>query len=137
MYHSLGLFFVDRRGEEHSFIIKPAISAWRKLNEQDRRSVRSSSSLSQKHIKNPSSLLVSSKIIEEKNILSADNYAIMVSCRSNYTGTFGLLRYFFYTKGSQRVIVLTVHCFVFSLFYSWCRVKAVLQAIHKLATPYL
>ncbi|PKI55986.1 hypothetical protein CRG98_023614 [Punica granatum] len=73
-----------RRGEEHSFIIKPAISAWKKLDAQDRRSAQSSSS-TQTLIKNTSSLRVSSKIVEEKNISSTDHYAIMVSCHSNHT----------------------------------------------------
>ncbi|KAK4762817.1 hypothetical protein SAY86_008585 [Trapa natans] len=72
-----------RRGEEHSFIIKPAVSSCKKLNDQDRRSTRPSSS--QTHTKSVSSVVISPKIVEEQNILTADHYAIMVSCHSNYT----------------------------------------------------
>ncbi|KAK4784689.1 hypothetical protein SAY86_019057 [Trapa natans] len=71
-----------RRGDEHSFIIKPAVSSWKKLNDQDRKSMQPSSSQTHKGV---SSLVLSSKIVEENNILTADHYAIVVSCHSNCT----------------------------------------------------
>ncbi|KAK4785503.1 hypothetical protein SAY86_002192 [Trapa natans] len=66
-----------RRGEEHSFVIRPEISAWNKFSAH-RGSAQSSSS--EVLHKNTSTFPVSSK-----NISITDHYAIMVSCHSNYT----------------------------------------------------
>lgn len=108
--------FCCRRGEEHSFIIKPAISAWKNINAQDGKSAQSSSQIL---LKNTSSSHVSSKIVEKENISTTDHYAIMVSCHSNYTGTCGVLRH----SSIQRIVgvslnlsVLFYFCFVSLLF---------------------
>ncbi|XP_059446287.1 uncharacterized protein LOC132177835 [Corylus avellana] len=72
-----------RRGEEHSFILKPATSMLKNLKAHGERS----SQLSQLSSGNvASSLRLLSKTVEGKRIAStADQYAIMVSCRCNYT----------------------------------------------------
>jgi hypothetical protein len=76
----------DRRGEEHSFILKPATSMLKNLKAHGERSSQSSQ-LSSGNV--ASSLRVLSKTIEGKRIAStADQYAIMVSCRCNYTGIY-------------------------------------------------
>ncbi|XP_022945914.1 uncharacterized protein LOC111450016 isoform X1 [Cucurbita moschata] len=63
-----------RRNEEHSFIIKPATSMWRNIKACGERNSQSS----QLQAGNPtSSLSLTSK--------STDQYAIMVTCRCNYT----------------------------------------------------
>ncbi|XP_044489701.1 uncharacterized protein LOC123214059 [Mangifera indica] len=63
-----------RRGEEQSFILKPAYSMWMDRKAHGERSSRSSS------------LHLPSKTFEGKRSAStADQYALMVSCRCNYT----------------------------------------------------
>ncbi|XWS34040.1 hypothetical protein CRYUN_Cryun21dG0005300 [Craigia yunnanensis] len=62
-----------RRGEEHSFILKPASSMWKDLKTYGEKS-------------KPSSLEPPSKTFDRKGSASTVNhYAIMVSCRCNYT----------------------------------------------------
>lgn len=72
-----------RRGEEHCFILKPATSMWKNLKVHGERSSQSS----QLQAGNAaSSLRLPSKTVEGKSsALTADQYAIMVSCRCNYT----------------------------------------------------
>ncbi|VVA27727.1 PREDICTED: ZEAMMB73_Zm00001d001834 [Prunus dulcis] len=72
-----------RRGEEHSFILKPATSLWKNLKAGGDRRTQSS----QLQAGNAaSSLRPPSKAVELKRSAStADQYAIMVSCRCNYT----------------------------------------------------
>nr|XP_043636409.1 uncharacterized protein LOC122607494 [Erigeron canadensis] len=60
-----------RRGEEHSFILKPATSLWRNSKCQSERRHRSSSV----HV--PSNV--------DLGLLPGDKYAVLVSCRCNYT----------------------------------------------------
>lgn len=57
---------IDRRGEEHSFILKPATSLWRNNS------------------KGPSSRLLLSP--PSDGVMLGDKYAVLVSCRCNYTG---------------------------------------------------
>lgn len=60
-----------RRGEEHSFILKPDTSAWKLQKAQGQISQSS-------HLP-----------VEEKRItLTSDQYAVFVSCRCNYTGIY-------------------------------------------------
>ncbi|OMO90287.1 hypothetical protein CCACVL1_07423 [Corchorus capsularis] len=62
-----------RRGEEHSFIVKPASSMWKDLKTFGEKS-------------KSSSLRAPSKTLDKKGSTSmASQYAIMVSCRCNYT----------------------------------------------------
>ncbi|KAL5826497.1 hypothetical protein ACOSQ3_018348 [Xanthoceras sorbifolium] len=63
-----------RRGEEHSFILKPASSMCKNLKVHGERSSR----LSTLH-------LLSKAFEGKRSALTADQYAIMVSCRCNYT----------------------------------------------------
>ncbi|KAA8533018.1 hypothetical protein F0562_032865 [Nyssa sinensis] len=72
-----------RRGEEHSFILKPATSMWKSPKGHGERSSQSScfqpGSAS-------TSLHLPSNIVEGKlSASTADQYAILVSCRCNYT----------------------------------------------------
>ncbi|KAJ8760845.1 hypothetical protein K2173_021883 [Erythroxylum novogranatense] len=63
-----------RRGEEHSFILKPTSSTWKNLKVQ-----------SEKHSPS-SSLRIATNITEgRKSSTNVDQYAIMVSCHCNYT----------------------------------------------------
>ncbi|GLT98363.1 hypothetical protein SLE2022_158710 [Rubroshorea leprosula] len=63
-----------RKGEEHSFILKPASSMWKDLKIiGERRSKLSNLSLPSKTFERKGSALI------------ADHYAILVSCRCNYT----------------------------------------------------
>ncbi|TKY58797.1 hypothetical protein E2542_SST15868 [Spatholobus suberectus] len=73
-----------RRGEEHSFILKPATSMWKNLKVQDE-----SSQFSKSQSPNSASKSnISSKSLDTTKIASIDNqYAIMVSCRCNYTAS--------------------------------------------------
>ncbi|XVF03399.1 hypothetical protein REPUB_Repub04eG0257900 [Reevesia pubescens] len=62
-----------RRGEEHSFILKPALSIWKDLKTCGEKS-------------KSSSLQPPSKTFDRKgNASTVNQYAIMVSCRCNYT----------------------------------------------------
>lgn len=72
-----------RRGEEHSFILKPATSMWKNLKAYGERSSQSSQSRAGNAA---SSLRLLPKTVEVKRSASTtDQYAIMVSCRCNYT----------------------------------------------------
>ncbi|KAF7829428.1 uncharacterized protein G2W53_020592 [Senna tora] len=72
-----------RRGEEHSFILKPAIAMWKNLEVQGKLSQSSKLQFG----KSASKLSLSSRGLDRrKTALIDDQYAIMVSCRSNYTG---------------------------------------------------
>ncbi|XP_061342416.1 uncharacterized protein LOC133288627 [Gastrolobium bilobum] len=74
-----------RRGEEHSFILKPATSMWKNLKVQDERSSQFSKLQS---LDSASKLSLSSTSLDRKKIaLIDDQYAIMVSCRCNYTAS--------------------------------------------------
>ncbi|KAJ7953751.1 Heat-inducible transcription repressor [Quillaja saponaria] len=72
-----------RRGEEHSFILKPATSTWNTLKVHGERSSPSSNV----QVRNAaSSLGRPPKNVEGRKAASImDQYAIMVSCRCNYT----------------------------------------------------
>ncbi|KAF3431408.1 hypothetical protein FNV43_RR26139 [Rhamnella rubrinervis] len=71
-----------RRGEEHSFILKPATSMWKNVKANGERNTQ----LLQSQAGNAaSSLRLPSKTFEGKGSTSAEQYAIMVSCRCNYT----------------------------------------------------
>ncbi|GMH12113.1 hypothetical protein Nepgr_013954 [Nepenthes gracilis] len=71
-----------RRGEEHSFILKPAASM---LNPK-MHGYRNSQSLHSKTGSRPASLRLPPKSLEGKNIVSScDQYAVLVSCRCNYS----------------------------------------------------
>ncbi|XP_020975361.1 uncharacterized protein LOC107631908 isoform X1 [Arachis ipaensis] len=72
-----------RRGEEHSFILKPA--TWKNLKMQD----ETNSQLSKSHSGNSASSLNSSpqSLDRRKAALNDDQYAIVVSCRCNYTAS--------------------------------------------------
>ncbi|KAI9111778.1 hypothetical protein K1719_017468 [Acacia pycnantha] len=74
-----------RRGEEHSFILKPATSMWKDLKVLGERT----SQLSKLQFGNyASNLGLSSKSADRRKISSTDDqYAIMVSCRCNYTAS--------------------------------------------------
>ncbi|KAI3516388.1 hypothetical protein L1887_15303 [Cichorium endivia] len=63
-----------RRGEEHSFILKPATSLWRSSKNQIDKSLRSQQS--------PAGNATSSSVHVPSR---GDKYAILVSCRCNYT----------------------------------------------------
>ncbi|KAF8401958.1 hypothetical protein HHK36_012909 [Tetracentron sinense] len=78
-----------RRGEEHSFILKPATSMWKNPKIHNERS--SQPSHSQPGIA-ASRLRLPSKTGEGKRRAStADQYAVLVSCRCNYTGIYTAL----------------------------------------------
>ena len=87
---SIQLFLLEvsnyRRGEEHSFILKPATSMLKILKVQDERN----SQLSKLQSGNSASILnPSSQSLDRRKVaLTDDQYAIVVSCRCNYTGTF-------------------------------------------------
>lgn len=69
-----------RRGEEHSFILKPATSLWRSSKGQNDRSPRSSQSqagTATSSVHGPSNV--------DHGVMFADKYAVLVSCRCNYT----------------------------------------------------
>ncbi|RDX76300.1 hypothetical protein CR513_43714, partial [Mucuna pruriens] len=71
-----------RRSEEHSFILKPATSMWKNLKARD----ESFSKLQSPNSSSKSS--PSSKSLDRTKITSIDDqYAIMVSCRCNYTAS--------------------------------------------------
>ncbi|XP_061990855.1 uncharacterized protein LOC133709209 isoform X1 [Rosa rugosa] len=71
-----------RRGEEHSFILKPATTLWKNFKTGGDRSTQQS--LAQAGNAASSSRLAL-KTAEGKAASTADQYAIMVSCRCNYT----------------------------------------------------
>ncbi|KAE9463435.1 hypothetical protein C3L33_04659, partial [Rhododendron williamsianum] len=68
-----------RRGEEHSFILKPATSMWKTTKAHVERNQSSHSQIG-------SSLRLPVTHLEGKqNASTADQYAVLVSCRCNYT----------------------------------------------------
>ncbi|PON67495.1 heat-inducible transcription repressor [Parasponia andersonii] len=72
-----------RSGEEHSFILKPATSLWKNIKATGERSTQSSQLQAGT---TASSLHLPSKTVEGKrNVSTAGQYAIMVSCRCNFT----------------------------------------------------
>ena len=107
---SLKSFPHDRRGEEHSFILKPATTMWKKLKAHGERSSQSS----QLRAGNAaSSLRVLPKTVEGKRSAStADQYAIMVSCRCNYTGIYIALSLPYYLKNISSYLLLIITMFI-------------------------
>lgn len=72
-----------RRGEEHSFILKPATSMWKNLKGHGENNPHSSYSETGSA---PSSSHPPTKTVEgKKKASTADQYAVLVSCRCNYT----------------------------------------------------
>ncbi|KAL2349298.1 hypothetical protein Fmac_003298 [Flemingia macrophylla] len=69
-----------RRGEEHSFIVKPSSSTWKGIKIQDDRS----SQLSKWQFGNKTSKI---NLDRWKAALISERYSIMVSCRCNYTSS--------------------------------------------------
>ncbi|KAL5165319.1 hypothetical protein HKD37_18G050460 [Glycine soja] len=96
---------VTKRGEEHSFILKPATSMSKNLKAQDE-----SSQFSKVQSPNSAKSSLSSKSPDRTKIASIDDqYAIMVSCRCNYTAS----RLFFkqatsWQPRSSRDIIISV-----------------------------
>ncbi|KAL3006579.1 hypothetical protein AAZX31_08G286400 [Glycine max] len=94
-----------RRGEEHSFILKPATSMSKNLKAPDE-----SSQFSKVQSPNSAKSSISSKSHDRTKIASIDDqYAIMVSCRCNYTAS----RLFFkqatsWRPRSSRDIIISV-----------------------------
>jgi len=91
-FHSLPWAYLSfshgRRGEEHSFILKPASS------EKD-------SKVHKKRLSPSCGLHLVPNTVEGRSALNADQHAIMVSCRCNYTAIHyfcGLLRHLNYLK---------------------------------------
>lgn len=89
----LRFFFLDltrisyhRRGEEHSFILKPATTLWKNFKTGGDRSTQQS--LAQAGNAASSSLLALKTAEGKRAASTADQYAIMVSCRCNYTGNY-------------------------------------------------
>lgn len=71
-----------RRGEEHSFILRPVNPVLKSSNGHSGKTFRSS----RVHSRSASSTWHHSSNIEERNIgSSTDKYAVLVSCRCNYT----------------------------------------------------
>ncbi|KAE9598005.1 hypothetical protein Lalb_Chr16g0392581 [Lupinus albus] len=97
-----------RKGEEHSFILKPVASVYKDLKVQEERN----SQLSKLQLGNSDSKLnLSPKSPDKREIALGgnDQYAIMVSCRCNYTAS----RLFFkqpigWRPRTSRDIVITV-----------------------------
>lgn len=78
-----------RRGEEHSFILRPVNPILKSSNGHSGKTFRSS----RVHSRSASSSWHHLPIIEERNIGSpTDKYAVLVSCRCNYTGRYCLKR---------------------------------------------
>lgn len=109
-----------RRGEEHSFILKPDTSAWKLQKAQGQNSQSS-------HLP-----------VEEKRFtLTSDQYAVFVSCRCNYTGIYTCSWSTILSESLQEFVVYACHIFILRIFVLKCRIKIILQATNKLATPYL
>lgn len=70
-----------RRGEEHSFILKPAATLWKhsKVHNDSSRPSRMTAG-------SPASSWHNSNIEGKHSVSPADQYAVLVSCRCNYTG---------------------------------------------------
>lgn len=72
-----------RRGEEHSFILKPATSV---LKRSTAHSDKFTESLRPKAGNRAASMRLPPKAVEgKKNLSSSDKYAVLVSCRCNYS----------------------------------------------------
>ncbi|XP_052173934.1 uncharacterized protein LOC127789167 [Diospyros lotus] len=69
-----------RRGEEHSFILKPATLTWKNTKGPRDRVSQSSHSQAGSNLSLPANTLGG-----KQNASTSDLYAILVSCRSNYT----------------------------------------------------
>ncbi|KAL3631119.1 hypothetical protein CASFOL_024103 [Castilleja foliolosa] len=82
--HSLGNLAL-RRGEEHSFILKPATTLWKHSKDHSDTDTRPSSRLTARNAA-ASSWHNSSDTEQKHNGSPADQYAVLVSCRCNYTG---------------------------------------------------
>ena len=83
--NSVFLMSYGRRGEEHSFILKPVASMWKTTKSRGEKSYQSS------HSDAGSSMFVPTNLSEGKlNTSTADQYAVLVSCRCNYTGIYML-----------------------------------------------
>lgn len=113
-----------RRGEEHSFILKPATSLWKNLKAGGDRRTQTS----QLQAGNAaSSLRPPSKAVELKRSAStADQYAIMVSCRCNYTGNYIPFSVPYLENLSYLFLILLLLCYI-------CRVEIIFQTANKLA----
>lgn len=70
------------QNEQHSFILKPATSMWRSNKVLLEKNQQPSQSKARGSIPN---LYLPSKATEGKRVSSADQYAVLVSCRCNYT----------------------------------------------------
>lgn len=71
-----------RRGEEHSFILKPATSQWKSSIGNTQQGSRLSSFVAG----NSSSAWRQSSFEGKHTGASADQYTVLVSCRCNYSG---------------------------------------------------
>ena len=111
--------FCRRRGEEHSFILKPASSMWKGLKTYGEKS-------------KSSSLQLPSKTFNRKGSASTVNqYAIMVSCRCNYTGMYISLSLHYHVAN---FVLIKCSNYEHINFYVKCRVKIVFQAANQLET---
>lgn len=82
-----------------------------------------------------SSLRLPSKVVEGKHVPISDQYAVLVSCRCNYTGT--LYCSFYHYLLPWRIDCSNKHYFWPPLYlYNICRIKVVFQAANKLATTH-
>lgn len=72
--------FLYRRGEEHSFILKPTTSQWKSSNSTIEKGSRSSNLAAG----NSASAWRHSSFSDGKH--GGDQYTVLVSCRCNYTG---------------------------------------------------
>ena len=75
-----------RRGEEHSFILKPATTLWKNFKTGGDRSTQQS--LAQAGNAASTSRLALKTAEGKQNASTTDQYAIMVSCRCNYTSNY-------------------------------------------------
>lgn len=76
---------IDRRGEEHSFILKPVMTSLRHSKVETDCSKRRPSRISTRTYR--SSQLPSSTMEWRDSDPPAVRYAVLVSCRCNYTGS--------------------------------------------------
>ena len=84
-----------RRGEEHSFILKPATSAWKLLKAQGQSSQSS-------HL----------PVEGKRSPLTSDQYAVLVSCRCNYTGKYTCSWSTLLSVSLQEFVVYACHIFI-------------------------
>ena len=118
-----------RRGEEHSFILKPAISALKKSKVHRNKTTQLPLSKARSI---PASMQLPPKAIEGKRSISTLNkYAVLVSCHCNYSGnTWCPYIYLFFYQ------FWFLHATSDQLLYSKHRIKTVFQEVHKLATTH-